>query len=81
MKIARTVAAVASLLALIGAVSVAPSAVAKKAKKPKVSVQIKTSNQAALNSSKGVVVVVKSSRKATVTVKATGDGKSNAFKS
>lgn len=80
MKIARTVAAFVSLFALIGAVSIAPSAMAKKAKKPKVTVQVKTANQAALNSSKGLVVVVRSSRKATVTVKATGDGKSNAFK-
>ena len=76
MRIARTVAAFVSLVALSGAVLIAPSAVAKK---PKVSLQVKTSNQAALNSSKGLVVVVKSSGKATVTVKATGDGKSNAF--
>jgi len=64
---------------LIGAGVLAPQATAKK---PKVSLQIKTSNQAALNSSKGLVVRVKSARKAklTVTLKGVGDGKSNAFK-
>ena len=78
MKIVRTVAAFVTLFALSGAVLIAPSAVAKN---PKVSVQVKTSNQAALNSSKGLMVMVKASGKTTVTVKATGDGKGNAFKS
>ena len=79
LKTVRTVAAVLSLFALSGAILVAPSAVAKK---PKVSLQIKTANQAALNSSKALVVQVKSARKAklTVTLKGVGDGKSNAFK-
>jgi acyl-homoserine-lactone acylase len=78
LKIVRTVAAFVTLFALSGAVLIAPSAVAKN---PKVSVQVKTSNQAALNSSKGLMVMVKASGKTTVTVKATGDGKGNAFKS
>ena len=79
MKISRLVVSVVSLVALFGAFVLAPSAVAKK---PKVSIQIKTAKQAALSSSKGLVVVVRSQRRAklTVTLKGFGQGKSSAFR-
>lgn len=77
MRITRLAGVALALGAMIGAAVIAPQAIAKK---PKVSVQIATKDQAALLKAGGLSVKVSSSGKATVNLKGASGGKGNLFK-